>query len=128
SPTGSPVRVGGSVMPTAAVYDPDLFETTPPGPLRGSAMNGFDKGIETLYARDANPVSDATAIHGLRLLRPALPRLDEPTPVERAVEGIILVQLQRKIGIVHAFGHGISRRYDVQQGVAHGVLVPHVLS
>lgn len=128
SPTGDPVRVGGTAMPTAAVYDPDLFETTPAGPLLGSAMNGFDKGIETLYARDANPVSDAPAIHGLRLLRSGLPRLEDAGAMEEAVAGVVLVQLQRKIGIVHAFGHGLSHRYDVQQGLAHAVLVPHVLS
>ncbi|HSR43081.1 MAG TPA: iron-containing alcohol dehydrogenase family protein [Longimicrobiales bacterium] len=128
SPTGDPVRVGGSAMPTAAVYDPDLFETTPAGPLLGSAMNGLDKGIETLYARDASPVSDAPAIHGVRLLRSALPRLDDAGAMEAAVAGVLLVQLQRKIGIVHAFGHGLSHRYDVQQGLAHAVLVPHVLS
>jgi len=131
SPTDQPVRVSGSVAPTAAVYDPDAFETTPAGALAGSAMNGFDKGIETIYARDADPRSDATAVHGLRLLRGSLPRLidDDPDPgaTERAVAGLILVQLDRKLSIVHAFGHGFARRYPVQQGVVHAVVVPHVL-
>jgi alcohol dehydrogenase class IV len=37
-------------MPVAMFYDSNLFETTPDSALSGSAMNGFDKGIETLYA------------------------------------------------------------------------------
>ncbi|WP_227356445.1 iron-containing alcohol dehydrogenase family protein [Haladaptatus salinisoli] len=133
SPTAQPVSVGGSAMPISDFADPSLFETTPVGALAGSAMNGFDKGIETPYARDADPVSDATAVHGLRLLSEALPRVagdEEPADAaatERAVVGLLLVQLDRKISVVHAFGHGFARRYAVQQGAAHAVVVPHVL-
>ncbi|MFC4449357.1 iron-containing alcohol dehydrogenase family protein [Halorussus aquaticus] len=132
SPTGQPVSARGSAMPIADFADPALFETTPTGALAGSAMNGFDKGIETPYARDANPVSDATAVHGLRLLSDALPRVVGESPadsaaMDRAVVGALLVQLERKVSVVHAFGHGFARRYDVQQGAVHAVVVPHVL-
>ena len=141
SPTDQPVSARGSAMPIADFADPALFETTPASVLAGSAMNGFDKGVETVYARDANPVSDATAVHGLRLLSDALPRVagdeesagasDETSAdaeaMDRAVVGALLVQLDRKVSIVHAFGHGFARRYAVQQGAVHAVVVPHVL-
>ncbi|GAB6878863.1 iron-containing alcohol dehydrogenase family protein [Halorubrum gandharaense] len=144
SPTGQPVTVSGSAWPVFDVLDPALFETTPTSVLAGSAMNGFNKGIETPYAADANPASDAPAIHGLRFLADALPKVagdggdggdgdgddTEATPeaMERAVAGIALVQLDRKVSVVHAFGHGFARRYDVQQGDVHAVVVPHVLA
>ncbi|MDX1745186.1 MAG: iron-containing alcohol dehydrogenase family protein [Halobacteriales archaeon] len=127
SPTDGPIRVGGNTMPVAMVYDPDLFETTPRAALRGSAMNGYDKGLETIYARDASPISDAMAVHGLRLLHDGLPRLGDPAAMERAVVGTILVQLHRSTAIIHAVGHGFSYRYDVQQGDVHAVVAPHVL-
>ncbi|WP_331233049.1 iron-containing alcohol dehydrogenase family protein [Natronorarus salvus] len=135
SPTGQPITVSGSAMPIADVADPALVETSPPGVLAGSAMNGLDKGIETPYARDANPVSDALAVHGLRLMSDALPRVvgegedaaEEREAMDRAVVGSLLVQLDRKISIVHAFGHGFARRYSVQQGAVHAAVVPHVL-
>lgn len=133
SPTGQPVNARGSIWPIADFADPALFETTPTGVLAGSAMNGLDKGIETTYARDADPVSDATAVHGLRLLSEALPRVvadggaDSPEAMDRAVVGTLLVQLDRKISIVHAIGHGFARRYSVQQGAVHAIVVPHVL-
>ena len=134
SPTGHPLTVSGSAMPVADVLDPNLFETTPRSVLAGSAMNGFDKGIETMYARDASPVSDATAIHGTRLLSRSLPIVagdrvgDEAAAMDRAVAGTLLVQIDRKVSLVHAFGHGFARRYDVQQGAIHAVVVPHVLA
>ncbi|SFR50397.1 MULTISPECIES: iron-containing alcohol dehydrogenase family protein [Halorubrum] len=134
SPTGQPVNVSGSgAWPLADVADPALFETTPTSVLAGSAMNGFDKGIETPYARDADPMSDAAAVHGLRLLSDALPRVAGDRPggeaaTDRAVVGALLVQLDRKISVIHAFGHGFARRYDVQQGAIHAVVAPHALA
>ncbi|WP_254544467.1 iron-containing alcohol dehydrogenase family protein [Halomarina pelagica] len=128
---------GRALMPDALFYDPDLFETTPRGVLAGSAMNGFDKGIEAIYSRNATPITDGTAIRGLSLLADALPRLDEaaddPAVMEAAVAGVVCCQYgvsvpgASKLSIVHAYGHGLRRRAGVQQGVAHAVMVPHVL-
>lgn len=125
------------LMPRAILYDPALFATTPKRVLTGSAMNGFDKGLETVYARNATPITDATATRGLRLLEGGLRQLGEqPVSAERLepiVEGILLVQYgisrpgETTLSVMHAFGHGLTRSYDVQQGVAHGIVAPHVL-
>jgi alcohol dehydrogenase class IV len=124
-----------ALLPEATVYDPDLFETTPTGALVGSAMNGFDKGLELPYSRHANPLTDAAALRGLGLLRSSLPRLrehDDPAVMDAAVAGIVCVQYGRVtrgpglLSIVHAFWHGL-REQGVQQGVAHAVMAPPVL-
>lgn len=127
----------GRLMPAAAFYDPARFEHTPTSVLTASAMNGFDKGLEMIYARDHTAITDATAVRGLRLLRRSLPTLgstDEPAAVDEIVEGILLVQYglstadTYRASLIHAFGHGFSRRYDVPQGVVHAILAPHVLA
>jgi len=125
------------LMPDAAFYDPTLFETTPWSVLAGSAMNGFDKGVETLYARNAAAVTDATAARGLSLLRDGLPALardrDDGDALDRVVEGVLLVQygISRPDGttlsLIHAFGHGLTAHSRVQQGAAHAVVAPHAL-
>ncbi|MFB6199097.1 MAG: iron-containing alcohol dehydrogenase, partial [Halobacteriaceae archaeon] len=56
------------LMPAASFHDPQLFATTPTSVLRGSAMNGFDKGVETLYTKNATPITDGTAMRGIQLL------------------------------------------------------------
>jgi len=129
SPTGQPIRASGSVMPEAILHDPALFETTPLSALAGSAMNGFNKGVETLYSSTATPITDGTSIHGLRLLYDSLPRLSSggSDAMERAVLGTILVQFKRRTSIIHAFGHGFARRYPIQQGAAHAIVAPPVL-
>ncbi len=127
SPTNQPITTGGRNTPRAMVYDPELFETTPDGALAGSAMNGFNKSIETIYSRNDDPITDGTASLGMRHLRDGYQHLDEPAGMDRAVVGIILAQFNRRISVIHAFGHGFSRRYPVQQGKIHGIVVPHVL-
>lgn len=123
---------GLALKPPAVFYDPDLFETTPTDPLIHSAMNGFDKGIEALYSRHANPLTDAMAVRGLEYFRSSLPRLgttDQPSVIERIVAGLVLVQHGCSVGnsIIHSFGHGLRRHFGVHQGLAHAVMAPHAL-
>jgi alcohol dehydrogenase len=128
------------LMPAAVVYDPSLFETTPHGVLRASAMNGFDKGLETVYARNATPVTDATAMRGLSLLRRGLPELgagtenwDDETLYD-CIVGTMLVQYGcsrsdgTTLSVIHAYGHGVARGFAVQQGGAHAIVLPYALS
>ncbi len=100
-------------------------------------MNGFDKGLETVYARNSTPITDATATRGLRLLEEGLRQLGDQAVTEEVlepvVEGALLVQygISRRgkttLSIIHAFGHGLTRTDEVQQGAAHGIVAPYVL-
>lgn len=125
------------LMPTALFYDLALFETTPKSVLCASAMNGFDKAVECLYSPYRTPVTDATAMHALSLMRSGFETL--PTAqiddgrLYEAVSGVVLAQYgistpgTYRASIIHAFGHGFSHDYDVHQGTVHGILAPHVL-
>ena len=125
------------LMPTAVFHDLELFSTTPDHILATSAMNGFDKGIEMLYTRYQTPVTDATATRGVRLLRSNLPAITEEATDEETLsqilQGIALAQYglstpnEYRASIIHAFGHALSRRYELQQGAAHAIAAPHVL-
>lgn len=133
--------VGGGVgdlrlMPAALFYDGSLVETTPREILTGSAMNGFNKGIESLYAANRTPITDGTAVRGLSLLREGLPTLSgdpESWDTDAILRGIVLVQygISRPDGttlsLLHAFGHGLTANSDVQQGTAHAIITPHAL-
>ena len=138
-PVESPVDGGVSdpaLMSAAVVGDPELVATTPASVLTASAMNGFDKGVETLYTSAATPITDATAVRGLDVLTDALPELGERVTVGTAgpaLEGLLLVQygISRPdggtLGLIHAFGHGLTAYSDIQQGAAHAVIAPHAL-
>lgn len=140
SPSGE--RVDGLVddprlMPSAVFADPEIVATTPSSVLHASAMNGFDKGIESLYSHLRNPITDAAATRGLELLQSGLPALGrgrrDAETMERVVVGNLLVLYGaaqhdgRTMSIIHAFGNGLAKGYDVQQGVAHAIAAPHAL-
>jgi len=139
-PVSEPVSGGVGdprLMPSALFYDPGLVATTPRRILAASAMNGFDKGVESLYARNRTPVTDATATRGLELLREGLPTLAGDRgewDTGRVLRGIVLVQygISRPDGttlsLIHAFGHGLTAHSDIQQGGAHAVVAPHALA
>ncbi len=125
------------LMPEALWYDPELFRTTPHDVLCASAMNGFDKAIETVYGAPATPITDGTAIRALSHLTDGLPKLgagerDDET-MHDVVVGTILAQYGCSrvdgltLSLIHAFGHGIARGYDIQQGGAHAIIAPHAL-
>lgn len=123
------------LMPDLLLYDPNLFESTPVDALAGSAMNGFNKGIEALYSRYSTPITDGTASHGLSYLSSALPKLrdsSDASVMDDVVIGMILVQYgvsvpgRMKLAILHAFGHAF-RDHGVQQGRGHAAVTPEVL-
>lgn len=131
SPSGRPVNVNPpGVGPVAAFYDPQLVESTPADLLAGSAINGLNKGVESVYAPAATHYSDALAGQGVTLMSKGLLRLasDRPGGLDLAVPGIILAQLKRDISVLHAFGQVVSRRFGVQQGIAHAVITPPALA
>lgn len=125
------------LLPTAVVADPTLIATTPDDVLAASAMNGFDKGIETLYASTATPVTDATAVRGLSLFQDGLlafgDGIRDPWVFDALARGSLLVQygISRPdagtLSLIHALGHGLTRGYPVQQGAAHAIVAPHAL-
>ena len=125
------------LMPTAIFHDVALFATTPESVLARSAMNGFDKGIEMLYTRHHNPLTDGTAIRGVRLLKEHLPSITAESTSDADRSGILRGIAAAQYGlstpnayrasVIHSFGHAIARNYPVQQGVAHAIAAPHVL-
>lgn len=134
--TGTDSRSGGvfdpRLMPHAVFYDPDLFATTPEGVLMGSVMNGFNKGIETIYSPDHSPVTDAVAVRGLKLFREGLLTYSGNEALDRLVEAVSLTQYGvsrpggTTLSILHALGHAL-RDKGLHQGVAHAVVTPHAL-
>lgn len=130
SPTGRPVLVNSRSTPRAAFIDPTLFEATPGEVLIASAMNGLNKGFETIYSTPNTHVSDAFAVHGTRLMVEGFRAFhrDRSEGLRHAVAGLTLVQMRKRTSIIHAFGHAISQTSDVYQGDVHSVLAPHILA
>src|ERR1700731_4459361 len=68
------------VLPEAIVYDVELTYGLPPAISLVSGINAIAHAVESLYAKDANPVTSSLAEQGIAALGRALPRIvSDPT-------------------------------------------------
>jgi maleylacetate reductase len=68
------------VLPEAIVYDVELTYGLPPAISLVSGINAIAHAVESLYAKDANPVTSTLAEQGIAAFGRALPRIiSDPT-------------------------------------------------
>ena len=56
-------------LPRMVVYDPRLLITLPPAVVGPSGLNALAHCAEALWAANADPITDAVALDGVRILR-----------------------------------------------------------
>ncbi|HYF20343.1 MAG TPA: iron-containing alcohol dehydrogenase [Ramlibacter sp.] len=117
------------------VLDPQANVEVPVRVMATTAMNGFAHCVEGLYSRLRNPISDALALHGIRLFMDALPRMvAQPDDVD-ARAGVLtaahlsgMVISNARVGIHHAMCHCLGAKGGLPHGVANSVMLPHAMA
>lgn len=117
------------------VMDPQASLDVPVPVMATTAMNGFAHCVEGLYSRLRNPVSDALALHGIRLFMEFLPRMvQNPRDVD-ARAGVLnaaylggSVIANARVGIHHAICHCLGAAGGLSHGVANSVMLPHAMA
>jgi len=117
------------------VLDPAANVEVPVGVMASTAMNGFAHCAEGLYSRLRNPISDAIALHGIRLFAEALPAMvREPASIEHRARVLTAAHLSgmvisnARVGIHHAVCHCLGARGGLPHGVANAIMLPHGLA
>lgn len=106
-----------------------------PAPLMiATGMNGLAHCVEALYSRVRTPITDALALHGIRLFENALPAVaDAPESIDaRAallaaahLSGCVL--LNARTCLHHAICHALGAVTGVGHGDANSVVLPYAL-
>lgn len=117
------------------VMDPQANLDVPVQVMATTAMNGFAHCVEGLYSRLRNPVSDALALHGIRLFMDALPRMvRNPRDID-ARAGVLnaaylggSVIANARVGIHHAICHCLGAAGGLPHGVANSIMLPHAMA
>jgi|SRR5687767_1136228 len=121
-----------TVQPQVVIYDPELTLSLSPRTTASSGLNAMAHCLEALYAPDANPLSSAAALEGLRLLFSALPALavapgdldDRTVALEGAwLAGFALGTVQ--MGLQHKLAHVLGGSFDLPHAETHAVLLPY---
>jgi alcohol dehydrogenase class IV len=126
---GSPL-----LMPRVGIVDSSLMATMPPSLTAATGMDALTHAIEALVSVNAQPFSDAMALHAIHLigryLRPSVANgANQEARSEMAMASTLagVAFSNAGVGLVHAMAHPLGGRFDVPHGVANAILLPPVM-
>jgi alcohol dehydrogenase class IV len=122
------------VIPNVGILDPTLTEGLPPGLTATTGMDAMTHAVEAIHALQAMPMSDAMAMHAIRLIMEYLPTCVEngsdlfargQQQIAATMAGVAFGNAQ--IGMVHAMAHAVGGLFKVPHGLGNSIILPHVI-
>lgn len=112
------------LVPQLVILDPAATLDTPLPLLLATGVRAVDHCVECFCAPDVNPIAEAYAVGGLRLLLAALPALRAaPASIDlrlRCQLGAAMGILGPATGVSVGASHGIGRILGGRHGIPHG--------
>ncbi|MFN0028588.1 MAG: iron-containing alcohol dehydrogenase [Acidimicrobiales bacterium] len=128
------IYLDAKLAPRWVILDPEWTRATPAPLWAATGMKALADTLEVLCSRRANPLSDAVAAKGLRLLLeelgPATADADNVVARGRCqfAVGMVLPQLATVgVGLVAGLRHQLGGALGVGHGVASTIVLPEVL-
>jgi alcohol dehydrogenase len=122
------------LIPKIAVMDAEVVALCGPALTASTGLGAVARCVEALYSRHRNPLADALALHGLRLIVPALPLgitaphdLDAREACQYAAVMSAMATANAEVSAVHAVGLVVGGRYRLAHGIAHAIVLPAAL-
>jgi acyl-CoA reductase-like NAD-dependent aldehyde dehydrogenase/alcohol dehydrogenase class IV len=122
------------IIPTLAILDPLLTVDLPPLLTAATGMDALTHAIEAYTSRMANPLSDAQALHAIRLIGSHLVRavthgheMNARSAMQTAATLAGWAISSANVGLVHGLSHALGARFGVPHGVGNGILLAHVI-
>jgi 1,3-propanediol dehydrogenase len=126
--------ISRKIIPQRIFIDPLLTLTMPPELTASCGMDALSNCIEAYFSTWATPLTDALALHAIRLisgsLRPAVANrknLEAHQQMAMAAFEAGLAFTNAHSGAVHALGHPIAGMFNVPQRLGNAILLPHVM-
>jgi alcohol dehydrogenase len=123
-----------TARPAAAILDPELTASLPPGATASTGMDALVHALESCTSRRANPWSEGIALQAIRMISAHLPRaVADGADLEARSQMLLASHLagiafaSTGLGICHAIGHALGGRFDIAHGVALTMVLPGVL-
>ncbi|KAL2632207.1 hypothetical protein R1flu_016893 [Riccia fluitans] len=121
------------VTPTIAVDDPTLMVGMPKSLTAATGMDALTHAIEAYVSTISNPVTDASALHAMKLIRTYLRDAVNDGKNLKARDMMSYAEFlagmafnSASLGYVHAMAHQLGGMYNLPHGVCNAVLLPVV--
>lgn len=126
--------VDRQIAPLLSVNDPELMRGMPPSLTAATGMDALTHAVEAYVSIVATPVTDACALHAMRLIAQFLPRAvsngkEDIEAREQMAYAQFLAGMafnNALLGYVHAMAHQLGGQYNLPHGVCNAMLLPHV--
>lgn len=123
-----------SLFPETAIVDPDLMASMPRGLTISTALDALSHALESIWNKNANPVSSRFAVAAAREILSALPvlvnDLHNRTLRARIAKAALFAGLafsNTKTAIAHSLSYPITLHHGVAHGIACSFTLPLIL-
>lgn len=125
------VRLG----PKVALVDPDLTLTVPAHVTAATGMDALTHAVEGYTCTVASPITDALALHAIKLIREHIVNAVRDGGNREARTGMMMASTiagmsfgNADVASVHCVAEAIGGRYDTPHGVANSVFLPPIFA
>jgi len=122
------------LIPKTAILDPELTLGLSKFLTAATGMDAISHAIESLHSMQKEYLSDALALHALRLLKDAIPgSIRDPSDVLSRGSQLAAATMagaafsNAQVGLVHAMAHTVGARYSLHHGHLNAIFLPHVI-
>lgn len=126
---------GPTIVPVAAVYDPDITRSTPPRVSAETGMNCLAHGIEAAWSPYRTPEAEAVALACIERVADSLPRVvQSPDDLGARNEMLIAAVLggrclhNAQMGVHHGLSQLLGGRTGIPHGLANALVLPHAMA
>ncbi len=123
-----------SLYPAEAILDPELTLTLPEEETVYSGLDALSHAVESIWNKNANPVSDIFALQVISLVFETLPKLKSDlknanlrSSMLRASVLAGLAFSNTKTAIAHSISYPLTAHFGLPHGLACSLPLPHVL-
>lgn len=122
------------LVPSAAIVDPELTFSLPPAPTAATGMDALAQLVEPYVSKRSTPLTDALALHGMRIAGSCLARAVRDGGDAEARAGMSFAALlsgmalaNAGLGAAHALSHPLGVRFGIPHGCGCAILLPRVM-
>jgi alcohol dehydrogenase class IV len=126
--------LGPLVFPTVAILDSYFIINLPQGITAATGMDALTHAIESYTSKTSNMVSEALAIHAVKVIgENLLKTYFVGTDIESREKMLVASMMagmafsQSRLGNVHAISHTLGGVFNIPHGIANAVMLPYVM-